>query len=249
MFSSSAYGPRGVSWLQPVRRRRRRRVPAGPILPGVLLLALAGGAFAFVRSRDDGDDPSRAIAQRFADAWARGDLEAAWRLTTAKTRSEQRLAGFRESYRQATRAATVTEVRVGRAGEPRGGRVPVPVVVRTRLFGEQRGTIAFPVRADRRDRARRVDARAAAARPAARGARAPADPAPAAARAGARRRRPAPEPRAGGGGAGRRRRRRATIAAAAWRRSTTSGSAAAPAPSCATGAASSRASTSSRAAR
>ena len=36
-------------------------------------------------------------------------------------------------------------MRVGRAGEPRGGRVPVPVVVGTRLFGEQRGTIAFPV--------------------------------------------------------------------------------------------------------
>ena len=145
MFSSSAYGPGGVRWLQPVRRRRRRRVPVGPILAGLVLLALAGGAYAFVRSRDGGDDPSRAIAQRFADAWARGDLGAAWRLTTAKTRSEQRLAGFRESYRQARTAATVKGMSVGRAGEPRAGRVPVPVVVRTRLFGELRGTIEFPV--------------------------------------------------------------------------------------------------------
>ena len=145
MFSRPPSGPASVRWLQPVQRRRRRRAPAGPILLGVLLLALAGGAFAFVRSRDDGEDPSRAIAQRFADAWAAGDLEAAWRLTTATTRAEQRLSGFRESYRQATRAATVTEVRVGRAGEPRGGRVPVPVVLRTRLFGVQRGTIEFPV--------------------------------------------------------------------------------------------------------
>src|SRR5215212_4497981 len=145
MFSSPASGPGSVRWLQPVHRRRRRRAPLGPILLVVLLLALAGGAFAFVRSRDDAADPSRAVAQRFADAWAAGDLEAAWRLTTARTRSEQPLAGFRESYRQAARAATVTEVRVGRAGEPREGRVPVPVVLRTRLFGEQRGTIAFPV--------------------------------------------------------------------------------------------------------
>ena len=145
MFSSRASRSAGVSWLQPVYRRRRRRAPVGPILFGVLLLALAGGAFAFVRSRDDAADPSRAIAQRFANAWAAGELKAAWRLTTAKTRSEQPLAGFLESYRQATREATVKEVLVGRAGEPRGGRVPVPVVVRTRLFGRQRGTIAFPV--------------------------------------------------------------------------------------------------------
>jgi penicillin-binding protein A len=111
----------------------------------VALLALAGGGYAFVRARDESDDPSRTTAQRFADAWAHGDLEGAWRLTTARTRKEQPLAGFKQSYRQATRAATVTAVRVGRAGEPRDGRVPVPVVVRTRVFGEQRGTIAFPV--------------------------------------------------------------------------------------------------------
>ena len=36
-------------------------------------------------------------------------------------------------------------VRVGARRPPRGGAWPVPVVVRTRLFGEQRGTIAFPV--------------------------------------------------------------------------------------------------------
>ena len=145
MFSSSAYGPGAVRWLQPVRRRRRRRLPVGPILAAIVLLALAAGAFAFVRSRDDGEDPSRAIAQRFADAWARGDLARAWALTTAQTQSQESLAGFRESIRQATRAATVERTEVGRAGVPRGGVVPVPVVMRTRLFGELRGTIAFPV--------------------------------------------------------------------------------------------------------
>ena len=144
MFSSSA-GPGGVRWLQPVKRRRRRRAPAGPILAVVALLALAAGGYAFVRARDEGDDPSRAIAQRFADAWARGDIEGAWRLTTARTQAEQPLAGFKQSYRQAARAATVKSVRVGHAGEPRDGRVAVPVVVRTRVFGAQRGTIVFPV--------------------------------------------------------------------------------------------------------
>jgi penicillin-binding protein A len=145
MFSSSAYGPGAVRWLQPVRRRRRRRVPVGPIVAAIMLLSLAAGAFAFVRLRDDGEDPSRALAQRFADAWARGDLARAWALTTAKTKSEESLGGFRESIRQATRAATVEHIQVGRAGTPRAGAVPVPVVMRTRLFGELRGTIAFPV--------------------------------------------------------------------------------------------------------
>ena len=40
---------------------------------------------------------------------------------------------------------TARHVRVGRAGEPQDGRVRVPVVVRTRLFGDLHGTIAFPV--------------------------------------------------------------------------------------------------------
>jgi len=116
----------------------------GPIVVLVVLLALAAAAVALLR-RDDGEDPSRAVAQRFAGAWASGDIDAAWRLMTARARSEHPRAGFEQSYRQATRAATATAVRVGRAGEPRNGRVPVPVVVRTRLFGVLRGTIALPV--------------------------------------------------------------------------------------------------------
>ena len=141
MFASSG----GVSWLQPVQRRRRRRVPVGPILAVALLLAVAAGAFAFVRARDDGDDPSRAAAQRFADAWARGDLDAAYRLTTRRTQDAQPAALFRQSYRQSARAATQRKVEVGRAGEPEDGVVPVPVTVRTRVFGALKGTIRFPI--------------------------------------------------------------------------------------------------------
>ena len=144
MFSSSA-GPGGVRWLQPVHRRRRRRVPVVPIMALVALLGAAVAVVLFVRSRDEAEDPSRAVAQRFADAWARDDLDAAWRLTTAQTREQQPLALFKESYGQAARAATVERVRVGQAAEPRDGKVAVPVVVETRNFGEQRGTITFPV--------------------------------------------------------------------------------------------------------
>ena len=48
MFSSSA-GPGGVRWLQPVHRRRRRRVPVVPILALVALIGVGVGAFLFVR--------------------------------------------------------------------------------------------------------------------------------------------------------------------------------------------------------
>src|SRR5829696_5110120 len=130
MFASSG----GVRWLQPVQRRRRRRVPVGPVLGLLALLVLAAGAFAFVRSRDDADDPSQAVAQRFAAAWAKGHLDAAYALTTAKTQDAQ-----------SARAATVRKVEVGPAGEPQDGAVPVPVTVRTRTFGPLKGTIRFPV--------------------------------------------------------------------------------------------------------
>ena len=98
-FSSPAAGPGGVRWLQPVQRRRRRRLPVAPIVVLAALVALAAGAFMVVRARDDGEDPSRAVAQRFADAWARGDLDTAWRLTTGETREAQPLSLFEDSYR------------------------------------------------------------------------------------------------------------------------------------------------------
>ena len=95
-FSSSRGG---APWLQPVQRRRRRRLPLGPVVAAVIVLAAAAGAFAFVRSRDDAaDDPSRAAVQKFADAWAKGDLDAAWKLTTAATQQQQPLRLFRQSY-------------------------------------------------------------------------------------------------------------------------------------------------------
>jgi penicillin-binding protein A len=145
MFASSSAGIGSVRWLQPVQRRRRRRIPLAPVLLLLAVLAVAGGALAYRQLREDTDDPSRAVVQRFAQAWADGRYAAAWRLTTARTRADNPRRGFAESYRQATSAATVSKIRVGAAGEPRNGHVPVPVVVRTRLFGPLRGTIAFPI--------------------------------------------------------------------------------------------------------
>jgi len=107
MFTSSS-GPGAVRWLQPVHRRRRRRVPVVPVLAVLLLAGVGVAAVLLVRSRDSAPDPSQATAQRFADAWARGDLDGAWKLTTARTREQQPLGLFKQSYRQSAARPTRT---------------------------------------------------------------------------------------------------------------------------------------------
>jgi peptidoglycan glycosyltransferase len=63
----------------------------------------------------------------------------------AGTQRAYPLRRFEATYRAAAAPATVTAVQVGRAAEPRGGRVAVPVTVRTRTFGTLRGTVALPM--------------------------------------------------------------------------------------------------------
>jgi peptidoglycan glycosyltransferase len=111
-----------------------------------VLVAATAAVLLFLRTRHDDADRRRAAVAQFAAAWNRGDHAAMWRLTTAQSRRADSLAQFTASYRDADRHATVTAVRAGPVGRLRDGRVPVPVVVRTRLFGELRGTLTFTVR-------------------------------------------------------------------------------------------------------
>jgi penicillin-binding protein A len=151
MFASSP-PPRGsVRWLEPGRSRRRLWAPMpgrGAVLAVVLLVVAAGAAVLFVRARDRSAD-QRDVARRFARAWARGDTGAMWALLGARAQDAYPRKRFAAGYRTADRQATVTAVRVGEAGDPSDGRVPVPVAVRTRLFGTLHGTVALPVTAER----------------------------------------------------------------------------------------------------
>src|SRR6185295_7355936 len=52
---------------------------------------------------------------------------------------------FVTAYANADRAAGVEAVRVGRVGEERDGKIAVPVVIRTDIFGRLRGTLELPV--------------------------------------------------------------------------------------------------------
>jgi cell division protein FtsI/penicillin-binding protein 2 len=113
-----------------------------------VLVAAAVGGLLYVRGRHAAADRQRTAVAQFAAAWSRGDHAAMWRLATARSRSADSLAQFTASYRDADGHATVTSVRAGPVGRLAGGHVPVPVVVRTRLFGVLRGTLSVPVRTE-----------------------------------------------------------------------------------------------------
>ena len=144
-FSSSPDGLGRVRWLQPARTRRRRRPPVVPII--LLLVALAGAAGAgwVLLARQAASDRRAQAVARFTSAWERGDYPAMWRAITPERRRDWPLAEFAASYRIAAEQATVKAVEVRTGAEPAGGRAPVRVRVRTRDFGELRGTVPLRV--------------------------------------------------------------------------------------------------------
>jgi peptidoglycan glycosyltransferase len=135
------------------RRRRRRRGRGGGfgwdrlfrwVLALALLAAIGGGIYLW-RAREDAIDARHAAAQRFAAAWAKRDAKAMWRELTPRARTANPERRFITAYANADRAAGVEAVRVGHVGEERDGKIAVPVVVRTDIFGRLRGTMQLPV--------------------------------------------------------------------------------------------------------
>lgn len=122
------------------RRRRllRRGLPALTALAAVALLVgllVGGGA----------GGAERAVAQRFADLWARGDYDGMYRLLSDRARDQVAFDEFRAAYATAAATATARSLRAGEAGGRREGAVPVPITVRTRIFGEVRGVLRVPI--------------------------------------------------------------------------------------------------------
>ena len=83
-------------------------------------------------------------AQRFADAWARGDYPAMHAQLTEAARKAHPLADFRKDYIDAAGLATATKFVPGTAGDAKDGVVEVPMTVRTRSFGVLRETLRVP---------------------------------------------------------------------------------------------------------
>ncbi|MEZ0294739.1 MAG: penicillin-binding transpeptidase domain-containing protein [Solirubrobacteraceae bacterium] len=90
-------------------------------------------------------NPRQDVAQRFADAWSRGDYAAMYALLTPEAQQRVPLERFAAAYRDAARTSTLDRVVAGTAAEPADGSVSVPVQMRTRIFGTLRGQLALPV--------------------------------------------------------------------------------------------------------
>ena len=144
MFTSSRRSRGGVRWLEP-GRRRRRRLPLVPLAILLLLLAAAGAVGYVLRERAQDHAELRDTAVRFASAWERRDAAGMYRELDADARSKYSARRFAADYRMADSEATVQRVVVGRVSEEKGGRVTMPVTVRTKLFGDLRGRISLPV--------------------------------------------------------------------------------------------------------
>ena len=116
-----------------------------PILLLLVLVAGAAGAGYVLLAREAAGDRRQDAVDRFVAAWERGDYPAMWRTLSPERRRDWPLAEFAASYRIAAQQATIKSVEASPAREPVSGRAPVRVRVRTRGFGELRGTIPLRV--------------------------------------------------------------------------------------------------------
>jgi hypothetical protein len=126
-------------------RRRRLTHRALPAIGGLAALALAAGAVvgSFAASADE------RAASDFAEAWERSDERAMYALLSGSARSTYPFARFRRAYRRAADTATLVAIAAGDPEGARGGSIVVPMTLRTRLFGLQRGELLVPVKDER----------------------------------------------------------------------------------------------------
>ena len=94
---------------------------------------------------------SERTAADFTEAWERGDLRDMHALLSDEARRAYPLKRFRAAYRRAADTATQTELTVEEPSGERDGRIVVPVVVETRVFGPQAGELLVPVSGERVD--------------------------------------------------------------------------------------------------
>jgi cell division protein FtsI/penicillin-binding protein 2 len=126
-------------------RRRRLTHRALPALVGLAGVALLAGALVGSSTTS----ASERTARDFAEAWERGDLRAMYRLLSDAARAEHPLPRFRFAYRRAAATATQTAVAAEEPAGERDGRVVVPMVVDTRVFGPLAGELLIPVKDER----------------------------------------------------------------------------------------------------
>jgi cell division protein FtsI/penicillin-binding protein 2 len=112
----------------------------------VPLVVLAAAAVAVVLVLRAG--PGRAERQlvtSYVHAWAAGDYHHMYSLLSPASQLGMSEARFAAAYRRDANLATTISLKPGRVGRRRGADIPVPMVVRTRLFGTLRETVQIPL--------------------------------------------------------------------------------------------------------
>jgi cell division protein FtsI/penicillin-binding protein 2 len=125
------------------QRRRRLLTRTAPLIL-VALVAFVVGANAGKQ-----DSPEVQVAQRFADAWERGDVDALYRELNAVSRRGVSRREFGEAYEDAAETATLRQVEAGSAGDPEdegdARTVPVEMRAETVAFGAFEAELRVPV--------------------------------------------------------------------------------------------------------
>jgi peptidoglycan glycosyltransferase len=124
-------------------QRRRRLVTRALPLSIIAIVAFVLGA-----STGAPGSPEKDAAQRFAEAWARGDLAAMYKELNAASRHSLDRKEFAAKYREAALVATLRRLSAGSAGDvvEVGGRnvVPVPIEAGTVAFGRVSADLELP---------------------------------------------------------------------------------------------------------
>jgi peptidoglycan glycosyltransferase len=121
---------------------RRRRITHRALPLGALALVAFAGGLTVGSSTESGGEKA---AHLFARAWAQNDFGRMHELLSSTAQERYPLRSFRAAYESANATATATALRIGPAGGESGGRVRVPVTVRTHNFGRVTGEVKLPV--------------------------------------------------------------------------------------------------------
>lgn len=84
------------------------------------------------------------VAEQFADAWRTRNYAAMYKLISDDAKRSVSLTAFTAAYQRSLDTATANTAAVGKAGEPKEGKVDLPVTMRTRVWGEVGGTVTLP---------------------------------------------------------------------------------------------------------
>jgi penicillin-binding protein A len=94
------------------------------------------------------ESAERRLADRFTQAWERGDYAGMHALLTPAARKSSNVTDFANAYRDAAATATTAKLTAGRITDPKNGVITVPIDVSTRIFGDIHQTLALPIGED-----------------------------------------------------------------------------------------------------